>query len=375
MFTSIRSRLTRRFQGAASQPRIARLAVAALLCGAAGLVSARPASAQTSVGGVVYGQYAYNVSDSSNNSNNFEITRAYLNVNGRFAGGITTRVTADVYNAGGAGTHAVRFKYATLGYTPEGSALTYNFGLTQTPWIDWEEALWDYRMQGSIAVDRNSYMTSSDFGLRVDGKFNNDMFNFQAGVYNGEGYGNAPGDKRKDFEARASYRLMGTDDGSRVGGLRLSGYGQFGDPTGGGKRQRFIGMLSYRSANITLAGEYMIAKDSATAATTLAGFSCAAGLLCSGHVISVFGVFHFPETRFSVIGRVDMAQTADTSAVGGATNASKTTRIILGASYQLTPNVRLLADYDALSYDSSYTPTAAQVAAKQMALFQMQFTF
>ncbi len=42
---------------------------------------------------------------------------------------------------------------------------------------------------------------------------------------------------------------------TRVGGLRLSGYAQLGMPSSGGKRQRFIGMVSYRTMDLTLAAE------------------------------------------------------------------------------------------------------------------------
>src|SRR3989442_124791 len=177
------------------------------------LMVAAPAQAQGSVGGVVYTQYTLNVSDTLSSLNNFDVTRAYVNVNGQFAGGIRTRVTADVFNTGGAGgAHAFRLKYAYATWTPDGSALTYKMGAVQTPWLDWEEALWDYRMQGQMATERGGYVSSSDFGLGVDGRWSDDMFNFQAGIWNGENYSGTPGDKRKDFMARASYRVMGTDD-------------------------------------------------------------------------------------------------------------------------------------------------------------------
>ena len=47
---------------------------------------------------------------------------------------------------------------------------------------------------------------------------------------------------------------------------------------------------------------------------------------------------------------------------------NKNTRIIAGASYQLSPNVRLLADLDRLSFESGATAT-------NQILFQTQFTF
>src|SRR5205807_4588179 len=159
----------------------------------------------------------------------------------------------------------LRLKYAFAAWTPAGSDLTYKLGLLHTPWLDWEEALWDYRMQGTMALDRNGYATASDFGAGIDGKWQDDQVNAQLTVVNGEGYCGGTGDNRKDVMARVSVRLVKTDDNSRVGGLRLTGYAGVGKPTSGGTRNRFLGMLSYRSKQFTLAGEYAATKDTVTA--------------------------------------------------------------------------------------------------------------
>ncbi len=224
---------------------------------------------------------------------------------GRFAGGIYTRVTADIFNNGvnGAGAHSYRIKYAYVAWTPDSSNLTYKLGEIHTPWLDWEEALWDYRVQGQMAMERGGYVSSSDFGVGVDGKFNSDQLNFQVGIYNGENYSGTIGDNRKDISGRVSYRLLATDDGSRVGGLRLTGYAQLGKPSSGGQRNRFLGMLSYRTMNVTAAIEVASTKDSTTgqsAATT--GGLIAAKPQVTGSVISAFAVYHFPLTKVSLIG-------------------------------------------------------------------------
>jgi len=313
--------------------------------------AAGPLAAQgVTLGGVAYAQFAAQL-DSGKNSN-FDVTRAYLNVIGKFADGITTRVTGDIYqNADG--SHTYRLKYAYVNWQPAGSALTYRFGLMTTPWIDWEEALWDYRMQGPMAVDRNKYLTSSDFGAGVDGNVNNEMVDFQASVVDGTGYGATPGDMHKVAAARVSVRLLATDDGSRVGGLRLTGYGQFGAPSGGGTKNRFLGMVSYRSKSVLLAGEFAATTDSSGAQTSPT----------KGQVISVYGWFAIPNSQVRVLARYDN--------VDPNTNASndKRTEIIGGVSYQLTPNVRLLADVDALSFENT---AQSKVTT---GLFQLQFTF
>jgi hypothetical protein len=343
-------------------PQLTSHAVSALLLAGTLALGVRQAAAQTTVGGVAYAQFNYQTSDTANHTNAFDITRAYINVLGRFGGGVGTRVTADVYRNTD-GSLAYRLKYAFVTWTPEGSPLTFKLGQMHTAWVDWEESLWNYRMQGTIAVDRNGYMSSSDFGAGVDGTFDHDRFNFQAGVYNGENYNKATGDQHKDLQARASYRLLGTDDGSRVGGLRVTGYAQFGKPTTGGQRNRFLGMLSYRSNDITFAAEYAAATDSTTGP--------AAVPQRKGTVLSVYGVFHLPNTRFSLIGRMDAVDpnTASTS------TTDKQTRFIVGAAYQLSPNLRLLADVDHVGYQSGHTVTAAEQVAQTALLFQAMFTF
>jgi len=316
---------------------------------------------QVTVSGVSYAQYGYLLKDTANHVNTFDITRAYVNLIGRFAGGVGARVTLDVNRPAGDNSLRYRLKYAYATYTPVNSALTFKLGMIHTPWLDWEEALWDYRMQGQMALERGGYLTSSDIGFGVDGKWGPDKVNMQLTFVNGEGYSGGPGDQRKDVEGRVSVRLLDTSDSSRVGGLRLTGYGQYGKPTGGGKRQRFVGMLSYRSKQVTLGGEYAITKDSA-----------GAGALLDGQVASGFGVFHFPNSKAAAIARVDFTK-PNKNGVSTAPGFS-TTRFIAGLSYQLSPNLRLLGDVDYLSYKNG-SPSPAAEASRASALFQIQFTF
>ena len=336
----------------------ARLAFRALAAVALSALTASAVSAQTtaqqapqvSVTGVVYTQYQYSDAPIAAKST-FDMTRAYVNVLGRFANGITTRVTTDIIPSA-VTNQVIRLKYAFAAWTPTGSSLTYKLGMIHTPWVDFEETLWDYRMQGTIAVDRNpiggpSTMTAADIGVGVDGHWNGERINGQFVIVNGEGYSGGTGDFRKDVEARVSVRVQPTNDNSRVGGLRVSGYAGIGKVTGtGADRNRYLGMLSYRTLQYTLAGEFVSVKNGAV----------------TGSIISAFGVYHLTRSKAAVIARVDIVDPDKN--VGN----NKNTRIIAGASYQLSPNVRLLADLDRLSFESGVTPT-------NQILLQTQFTF
>src|SRR5574338_549044 len=266
---------------------------------------------QVKVGGVVYAQYLYQLGDTAAHGNNFDVTRAYVNVTGALGEKVGVRVTSDLYRVAD-GSLALRLKYAYATYTPKGSPLTFKLGEMQTPWLDYEETLWDYRMQGTTPLDRAGYLTSSDLGVGVDGSWSGDAINMQVGLYNGEGYSKTPGDQRKDVAGRVSARLLATDDGSRTGGVRVTAFGQYGTPTGGGLR-----------------------------------------------------VTNQP---FAIIARVDDLD-PDTDAAN-----NRQTRLIGGVSWQASPNLRLLADIDHVSYEGG-APSPAAYATRTQGLVQAQVTF
>lgn len=336
-----------------------------------------PAFAQSptvTVSGVGYAQYLYQLKGDSTLSgnahqNNFDVTRAYVNVVGKFPAGLTTRVTVDLDGRKAASNQlSIRLKYAYLAWTPEKSPLTFKLGEIHTPLLDWEESLWDYRMQGTMPLERGGYVSSSDFGAGIDGNWGYDKVNLQVGLYNGENYNNAPGDQRKDVMARVSVKLLNTDMAGKVGGLRLTGYAQYGKPTTGGRRERYLGMISYKSKMLTLAGEFASTRDSVTGGT-FSGTAVTPVAAKTGRVYSVFGVLNVPNSKFGVIGRVDITDPQ----TGSATN-DKLTRIIGGVSYQVNPNLRLLADVDNVSrqggnYNNGFNST------RSTGYLQAQFTY
>jgi hypothetical protein len=336
--------------------------------------STKPATAQApsvTVSGVGYVQYAYQLKEDSSltprgHQNNFDVTRAYLNAIGKFAPGLTTRTTIDIDGRRAAANQlTIRLKYAYLAWTPENSPLTFKLGELHTSLLDWEEALWDYRMQGTMPLERGGYVSSSDFGAGVDGVFAYEKVNFQVAAVNGENYSGAPGDQRKDFMGRLSVKLMNTDLPGRVGGLRLTGYAQYGKPTTGGKRERYLGLASYKSKAALLAAEFAITRDSVSGGGTVT-----AAPLKKGRVMSAYGVVNIPNSKVGIIGRVDIT---DPDTKSSATN-DRQTRVIGGVSYQLHDHLRLLADVDNVSVQGGNYANAFN-ATRSTAYLQAQFTF
>jgi hypothetical protein len=325
---------------------------------------------RVTVGGVGYVHFRYQLdADSSLNplahQNNFDVDRSYVNVVGRLRDGITTRVTIDVDGRDATDALTMRLKYAYVGYQPSGSSLGFKLGMIQTPLVDFIETLWGYRMQGTVAMDRNRYLTSSDIGFSVDGSWSNDRVNATAGIYNGEGYSREPGDHRKDLAGRMSVQLMPSDTTGKTAGLRVTGYGHYGRATGGGLRSRYVGMLSYQSKRLTLGAEYGITSDSTAVDSPET----------KGRVISAYGVFRPTASRLALLARWDQVDpNTDIEPDVPDLSTGVRTRVIAGVSYQLTPDVRLLVDADMLSLEHG-SPNNAFNASRRTLFFHTEFRF
>lgn len=320
--------------------------------------------AQTTVDGVIFANYRYGLEKDSSYSpaasqNNFDIERAYLNVRSKMDGGVTTRLTLDVDGRrANAGQLSFRLKYAYLTWTPEGSALTWKFGMQGTPLTGWEDDLWGYRMQGANPLDRARYLSSSDIGAAVEGAWQKQRVNMDAGLFNGETYSGAPGDNRKDLAGRVSVRLLETDNATKTGGLRLTGFALVGKATGGADRTRTVGMLSYSTTALTLGAQYAVMRDSTLASSET-----------KGRMISFFGTYDLPGRPFGFMGRVDRWDPdTDRNPSVASLVASEQTRVIVGVTHQLAKNVKLLLDADVVSLQNGPGTNAFQATNRSLYL-------
>lgn len=337
------------------------LQAVALLCAAAPVLHGQTDRPTVTVGGVLYAEYAYllRADQTGRYGNNFDVTRSYLNVIGRFSHQVGGRITPEPFRDA-AGQLGIRVKYAYATWNPRQGPLTFKLGMMQTPFVDFDEQLWDYRMQGPIAMDRTGYLSSSDLGAGVEGSWGGERLTLSGGFFNGETYRRAPGDHHKDLAARLSYRLLASDEPSRYSGLRVTGFALVGEPSGGGTRTRFLGQLSWRSSQLTLAGQLALVRDRSD--------TVAVPITVAGRVASVYGVFRPAGTAVGVIGRVDLHD-PDTDLAG-----DRQLRVIAGVSYRISPNLRVLADLDHLAYRSG-APTPALDAVRSRALFQLELVF
>lgn len=311
------------------------------------------------MGGLIYGSWSADLGSGAEGANRFDVNRAYLTLSGALSERVSGRITTDAIREDGQELE-VRLKYAFVTYRPERSSLAVRFGLTQTPFVEFEEGVWGYRMQGSIPADRLRYLSSADLGVAVDGRWGEgDAVQATIGVYNGEGWARGEVDSGKDLMARVTVRLAGTDDPGPFGGVRLTTYGGIGSPPGGGVRQRALGMLSWRTRRLTVAGQYLLTRDRQDAGT---------GHTVDGSLLSTFAVVRVPAASVDLIARLELHDP------DRGVPADRQTRWTAGVGHALSPELRILGSLEHLSYQGG-APTPALEATRVRGLFQLALAF
>jgi hypothetical protein len=200
--------------------------------------------------------------------NAFDLTRAYLNVNGQLSKNVRFRFTPDVRrvtDSSLAGSLVLRVKYAFVELDNIKAARSWvRFGAHQTPWLDFEESVNRYRVQGTMFSEREGLIPgSSDFGVGYFtpiGKY----IDVQTGVYNGEGYTQTDVNKYKSAQGRLTLRPFA---GRGVAnGLRVSGFYNAGWYAANRPRRLGIVMGSFEHTNVVATLQYLKATENPNAA-------------------------------------------------------------------------------------------------------------
>ena len=130
------------------------------------------------IGGVIYADYTYTASvappahDADGNEihpSSFNVSRVYINVLGNLNRYISFRITPEVARETSAGSSLsgsqelrVKFAWAQFNldqWLTKGSWV--RVGLSQTPWLDYEETIYRYRFQGTVFADREGFLFAS----------------------------------------------------------------------------------------------------------------------------------------------------------------------------------------------------------------------
>ena len=197
----------------------------------------------------------------------FNVGRAYLNVTGQLNHLLAFRITPDIVRETGTGsslngslTYRLKYGYAQFNMGDWLPAGTYvRFGMIQTPYIDFEDAVYRYRFQGPTFADREGFASSADYGVSFRTPFPNNYGEVVAGLYNGDTYTRADPNDQKSFRVRATVRPFVGPGLAR--GLRLTAYVDRDHTVQDAQRNRFIASALYEHKLANAYFSYLKATD------------------------------------------------------------------------------------------------------------------
>jgi hypothetical protein len=229
------------------------------------------------VGGTLFADYTHTldpeISDADGNRvspSAFNVTRAYINVTGQLNHLIAFRITPDVTREAGtgstlAGSLTVRLKYGYVQLNLDDWMWRGSYvraGLIQTPYVEFEESVYRYRFQGPIFADRETYLTSADFGASFRTQFPHGYGEIVGGVYNGEGYTRSDPNDQKALQLRGTVRPF--PGPGTMHGLRVTLFYDADHYVKDADRERFVSLVSFEHRYLNAGWVYLDATDQPT---------------------------------------------------------------------------------------------------------------
>lgn len=255
------------------------------------------------------------------NVNLFTVKRGYINVKARLNDTFSGRITPDISidrEGDGAGDLEMRLKYAFLKWSlPNLSVFTksyFELGLVHRPWLNFEENINNYRVQGVMFLPRNGVVSSADFGVtlvtllggemddeykkKVSKSYPGRYGSVAIGVYNGGGYHALETNTNKPIEGRLSLRPFPES----LPGLQISYNGAYGKGNTAAAPDWTVnmGFLSYEHEYFVTTGTYYtgVGNFLGSAVDSLDN-------ALDQHGYSVYAELKMPYSKFSLMGRYD----------------------------------------------------------------------
>lgn len=327
--------------------------------------------------------------------NRFVLKRAYLDVQKDITPWMKARITPDILQDS-AGNYVYRMKYAYALFHWKGnrafSKPELEVGVVHTPWEDYSQGYYAYRMQDTTFLERVGLISSADVGSLFMGNFGPELpksyqdevskkgagrwGSYGAGVFNGGGYSTSEKNTNKTFQARISFRpLPDWAPGLQLHAFGITGKGNV-SPTKSTKAP-FIGReiypeysllhgaITYQHPYFTLAGEYVKANGNTSGSRYYKETDYVAGKVDAADIYKAYeqeGYSFFAEAKFpgskkwSVFGRMDYFDPDTKGILVLKNNRDVTRRYIAGVGYRLYKDNMLVFDCDVLQHSRYFKP-------------------
>lgn len=315
------------------------------------------------VGGLYFLSYQYG-SEETGDFGEFRVNRAYVTLKKSLLPNLSSRVTIDAYQDETGDLKArVKYVYAHFGFGDflYFSNLNVEFGQVHTPWLDFEEHINLYRMQGTMFMERVGIFNSGDFGFSLGGYFGGVMDDeyrtnvsakypgkygsFAVGLYNGGGYHAEEANLNKVFQGRVTLRPAP----DFISGLQLSLLNIYGKVNKSGDEEGKIAdwitnafMLSFEHRFMTLTAQYVIGEGNKSGSA--ANWDSYSFDVWDYAGFSLFGEWKLAK-HWRIIGRYDHINP------GIEELDDDFSRMIFGLGYDFGKGNILLLDYDWVDYD------------------------
>jgi len=271
----------------------------------------------------ISGQWFLGLSYNQGDDNSaFKLKRGYFTIKTRLNDVLSVRYTQDITTdkeGSDIGNVEMRLKYLYLKLelkTIESLRNTYfEFGMVHRPWLDFEQKLNGYRVQGKMFVDRYELTSSAGFGISyaglLGGKIDQDyqdrvskdypgrLGSFALGIYNGGGYHALEKNNNKIFEGRLTLRPLPES----FPGMQISyslSYGKANTESNSSDYSLNLFYLSTQSQYHKLMGTYYTGSGSYDD-----DYIDESGVSYKNSGYSVFGEVFIPKTPLSVFSRYD----------------------------------------------------------------------
>lgn len=355
------------------------------------------------VGGVYFISYQNGTSfdasieDGLKSYNKFILKRGYINIKKRILPYLEVRLTPDI-TQDSTGDYKVRMKYLYADFKWNGNKLFSNpnlkVGMVQTPWIDFEEGFYPYRMQDPVFIERIKVQgASADLGVLFSVNFGSVLpkwyleevsksypgrwGSFAFGIYNGGGYNTTEKNTNKVIMGRVSIRPIP----SIIPGLQFhysfaNGKGNVANNTRWTKDDIFKGKLIYpdyrfnlfaislQKARFTIAGQYLNGRGSNSGSNYYTPSDFIIGKVSSSKIFEpyyeegyslFFDVKLGPQKKWLIMNRYDYFKPDTKGILDLQDNLDIQKRYIFGVGYRLLKDNIIFLDYDKLSHTKKFT--------------------